>query len=198
MDKMHAKEAILEIAEHLNSAAKEIKGEQIKQFIDAILNAKRVFIYGCGRSGLVSKSFGMRLAHLNLPVFVVGETITRPIKIGDLLISITGSGNTNTVVNISQIAKNNGAIVAVITSNKESQCGKLANVLVEIPGRTKDGAPKDYLERQVIGTHTTMSPMGTLFEDTAQIFLDGIIVELMYALEATEKDMSKLHANLEV
>ena len=37
---------------------------------------------GAGRSGLVAKAFAMRLMHLGLEAFVVGETITPALNKG--------------------------------------------------------------------------------------------------------------------
>lgn len=36
-------------------------------------------------------------------------------------------------------------------------------------------------------------PLGTLFEDTAQLFLDGVIAELMTILGKKEEDLRKRH-----
>ena len=41
-----------------------------------IVDVENVFIMGLGRSGLVAKAFGMRLMHLGLKVYIVGDTIT--------------------------------------------------------------------------------------------------------------------------
>jgi len=42
-----------------------------------------------------------------------------------------------------------------------------------------------------------MSPLGSLFENNWMIFLECMVVELMYLLGKTEDEMRKLHATLE-
>ena len=56
--------------------------------------ARRTFVTGAGRSGLVAKSFGMRLMHAGLPSFVPGETVTPAAGAGDLLVAVSCTGET--------------------------------------------------------------------------------------------------------
>ncbi len=164
-----------------------------------MIGANKIFIYGAGRSGLVGKAFAMRLMHLDFNVYVVGETITPAFEPGDLLIAISGSGETKTIVDAAQIAKEQGGKVVGITSYADSTLGKLADVVVEIPGRTKaDVPPTDYIARQMLTQYKWIAPpMGTLFEDSTMVFLDGIIALLMATFQKTEKDMKRKHATLE-
>ncbi|GAA6621429.1 hypothetical protein [Scytonema sp. NUACC26] len=64
----------------------------IAQLIQAILNTKRIFVEGEGRSGFAIRMAAMRLMHLGLQDYVVGETTTPSIEKGDLLIACSGSG----------------------------------------------------------------------------------------------------------
>ena len=75
------KDAMLVIAEHVKRVAERLNEEQVERFVEEILKANKVFVYGAGRSGLVGKAFAMRLMHLNLNVYVVGEIITPGIYI---------------------------------------------------------------------------------------------------------------------
>jgi len=43
-----------------------------------------------------------------------------------------------------------------------------------------------------------LAPLGTLFEDTTMVILDGLIVELMHQLGKTEKELKSMHANIEL
>ncbi len=58
-----------------------------------------------GRSGLAAKAFAMRLMHLGISSYVVGETISPAIYDDDCIIAISGSGETNTIVSAARIAK---------------------------------------------------------------------------------------------
>ena len=41
--------------------------------IEAVLSARRIAVYGCGREGLQLRGFAMRLFHLGRDVHVVGD-----------------------------------------------------------------------------------------------------------------------------
>ncbi len=70
--------------------------------------------------------------------------------------------------------------------------------MIEIPGRTKLAVESDYFARQILGIHEPLAPLGTLFEDTTLVFLDGVIVELMHRLGKSEKELRARHANIEL
>ncbi|WP_461865785.1 bifunctional 3-hexulose-6-phosphate synthase/6-phospho-3-hexuloisomerase [Thermococcus sp.] len=191
------RKAVGDIVDHISQVAESLKIEQVRGMVDAMIGANKIFIYGAGRSGLVGKAFAMRLMHLDFNVYVVGETITPAFEPGDLLIAISGSGETRTIVDAAEIAKKEGGKVVAITSYANSTLGKIANIVVEIPGRTKTDIPTDYIARQMLTKYKWIAPMGTLFEDSTMVFLDGIIALLMATFQKTEKDMRRKHATLE-
>ncbi len=158
---------------------------------------KRILIIGLGRSGLVGRSFAMRLMHLGFEIYVMGETITPAIGKDDLIIAISGSGSTKLVVTASQIAKDVKAKIIAITSYPHSDLGRIADHVVELSGRTKVAKETDYFLRQMIGAHEPIAPLGTLFEASSLIFLDSIVVELMNRLGKTEDDLKSRHATIE-
>ncbi|WP_456365389.1 bifunctional 3-hexulose-6-phosphate synthase/6-phospho-3-hexuloisomerase [Thermococcus sp.] len=194
---MTIRKAMKDITEHIENVAESLKLGQVRGFVDAMIGANKIFIYGAGRSGLVGKAFAMRLMHLDFNVYVVGETITPAFEPGDLLIAISGSGETKSIVDAAQIARAEGGKVVAITSYANSTLGKLADVVLEIPGRTKADVPTDYIARQMLTKYKWIAPMGTLFEDSTMVFLDGVIALLMATFQKTEKDMRKKHATLE-
>lgn len=194
----YVKKTVLEITDHIRDVAEDLSEKNMEKLIDLLIRCQRVFIYGVGRSGLVGKAFAMRLCHLKFEVFVVGETITPAVKEGDLFIVISGSGETGSIVNASKSAKEAGANVFVLTSNPSSALGKLSSAYLKVKGRTKDDHKKRfYVSDQITGKHEPLSPLGTLFEDTCQIILDGVIVELMKKLRKTEEDLALTHSNVE-
>ena len=88
-------EAIDEIVDNIKGVSSEIDSERIEEMLDMLINANNVFIIGLGRSGLVARAFAMRLMHLGISVYVVGETITPAIYADDCLLAISGSGETS-------------------------------------------------------------------------------------------------------
>jgi 6-phospho-3-hexuloisomerase len=182
-------------------AIEEVPHEQIESMIRALIETqerrKKVLVIGMGRSGLVGKAFAMRLMHLGFNVHVVGETITPALGKDDILFAISGSGATTFVVVAAEIAKRVGARVLAVTSYPASPLGRLADYIVYIPGRIEIRGRKDYFSRQILGEHEPLAPLGTLFEISAMIFLDSLIVELMRRLRKTEEEMRARHATIE-
>lgn len=194
----YVKKTVLEITSHIREVVEELNEKDMECMIDMLIRSQRVFVHGVGRSGMVAKAFAMRLSHLKFQVFVVGETITPAVKNGDLFIAISGSGETGSVLNTTKSAKREGANILTITSNRGSSIAKISDMVLRVKGRTKeDFKRKDYVSYQIRGLHEPLSPLGTLFEDTCQILLDGVIVELMRKLRKTEEDLARTHSNIE-
>ena len=190
------KECMVSVLEHVKSYIDRIHDEDIDQMIRTLLEARKIFIMGAGRSGLVGKAFAMRLMHLDIQVHVVGETTTPAFTAEDVLITISGSGETNSVVTSAKVAKERGGKVVAITSYPSSTLAQMSDCLVIVKGRTKEDMPSSYIERE-LHPYERLTPMGTLFEDCCMIFLEGIVASLMEVLEKGEKDMKAKHAVLE-
>jgi len=194
--------AVSEIVDFIERAMDLISDEHVNALINELIEAhkrgSKILIIGAGRTGLVGKAFAQRLLHLGYNVAVLGETIVPRINSNDLIISLSGSGRTKLVVTATEAAKAVGARIVVITSLPDSPLAKLADVLVVVPGRTKIASEEDYFARQILGIHEPLAPLGTLFEDTLMVFLDGVIVELMNKLGKTEEDLKEAHANIEI
>jgi 6-phospho-3-hexuloisomerase len=160
---------------------------------------KKIFVVGMGRSGFVGRAFALRLMNLGFNVYFLGETITPAAGKDDLVIAISGTGMTKLVVSAASAAKDIGAKVVAITSYKESQLGQMADQLVLVKGRTKMGWPReeDYLARQILGEREPISPLGSVFENNCMVFLDGLVVELMYRMKKNENDLRSRHATIE-
>jgi 6-phospho-3-hexuloisomerase len=188
-----------DIIKFAQEALSEVQSAQTDKMVEWVIDAKdrRLLIIGVGRSGLVGRSFAMRMMHLGFNVYVMGETITPAIGKGDLIIAISGSGMTKLVVTASEIAKEVGARIIAVTSHADSDLGKLADHIVQVKGRTKVAAETDYFLRQITGAHEPLAPLGTVFEVSALIFFDSLIVELMRRLGKTEKDLLSRHATIE-
>ncbi|MGC9049644.1 6-phospho-3-hexuloisomerase [Pyrobaculum sp.] len=196
------KQAYLEIANFILQSLDKLNLDAIETFIKTIeelyrLN-KKILVVGVGRSGLVGRAFAMRLRHLGARSYVLGETITPSVEEGDMVVAISGSGTTQIVVAVAEAAKKMKAKVAAITTYPDSPLGKLADIVVFVPGRTKVASMDDYFARQILGIHEPLSPLGTLFEDTTMVVLDAVIADLMKRLGKNEAELAKRHANIEV
>ncbi len=195
--KCEVKQAMKQMIEKLNEAAGKISHRQVEKLIEEINRAKKIFIMGAGRSGLVGRAFAMRLMHLGFNVYVVGETVTPSLEPADLVIAVSGSGSTKSIAEWAEIAKKMKARLAAITANPESRIGRIADVVVVLPVKTKEREIKGYVERQLVGEHKSLAPLGTMFELTAMLFLDSLIAELMLRLDKSEEDLKLRHTTLE-
>jgi 6-phospho 3-hexuloisomerase len=146
--------------------------------------ASRIFVSGAGRSGLIGRFFAMRLMHSGYDVSVVGEIVTPSIKKGDLLIIISGSGETEQLVAFTKRAKDIGAEIVLISAKSDSTIGDLADAVFQI------GNPEQY--GKVVGM-----PMGTVFELSTLLFLEALISHVIHEKGIPEEEMRSRHANLE-
>ena len=183
--KMIFSDSIDYIQMKINDILNSVSIDEINKVKDLFLKSERIFVYGAGRSGLVAKAFAIRLVHLGYQTFVIGETITGPVQKDDLVIIVSGSGETIPAVMTAEIAHNLGAKVISITGKKRSGIAKFADITLYISASCRDVERKKY------------APLGTLFEATVWILLDGIIADLLENKNETEKDMRSRHATLQ-
>lgn len=146
--------------------------------------ASRIFVSGAGRSGLICKFFAMRLMHSGYDVSVVGEIVTPSIKRGDLLIIISGSGETEQLVAFTKKARDVGADILLITAKAKSTIGDMADGVFQM------GTTDQY--GKVVGM-----PMGTVFELSTLFFLEALISHIIHEKGIPEEEMRSRHANME-
>lgn len=190
-------DAIEEILDNVRSVSAELDPKNIEDMTSLLRTSQHVFVMGLGRSGLVARAFAMRLMHLGISVYVVGETTTPALTSEDCLLAISGSGETFSIISAANIAHKRGTKIIAVTSYVDSTLGEMADLVVHIKGRTKIDAEKNYITRQMNGKHQSLSPMGTLFEVTSLIFLDSLIAQLMVEMGKTEEDMKARHTVIE-
>ena len=185
------------IAEHIKRVASKLDTGSVSDLVDNIMGAKKIFLMGAGRSGLAARAFAMRLMQLGFNVHVVGETTAPAVQPEDLVIAVSGSGETTSITNLGTISKKIDSKLATITSNKDSTLGNISDVVVIVPGRPKEDLDyEDYQERQMIG-YPQLAPLGTLFEISALVFLDSVISELMVRTGASEAELKMKHTVFE-
>jgi 6-phospho-3-hexuloisomerase len=176
-----------EIIEELSKTLDTVSSKKIGDLTKAILKAKRIFVHGVGRSGFMMRCFTVRLMHLGLRVYFLGETVTPSVTNEDLLIIGSGSGETSSLIANARKAKEIGCKIALITISSDCIIGKLADYIIEIPAPTA----------KVKTEYVSVQPMGNLFEQSLLITSEIVIMKLMEYMEVTSDEMFKNHANLE-
>jgi len=187
------------MASRVRSIANGISDGEVDALIREILAAKRVYVMGAGRSGLVARAFAMRLMHLGLTSYVVGETVTPAVNPDDLVVVFSGSGETKTVADIAESAKQVGSRLCLITSKRESRIGRIADCCVVIESRRDETGDEaaEFEIRQMMGKHKSFAPLGTLFETASVIFADAVISRLMEIRGVNVEMLKGRHVNLE-
>ncbi|MDD1666772.1 MAG: 6-phospho-3-hexuloisomerase [Methanomicrobiales archaeon] len=187
------------MASRVRSIANGISDEDVDGLIREIFTAKRVYVMGAGRSGLVAKAFAMRLMHLGLTSYVVGETVTPAVNPEDLVVVFSGSGETKTVADIAESAKAIGARLCLITSKRNSRIGRIADCCVVIESQRDEAgdADREFEIRQMMGRHKSFAPLGTLFETASVIFADAVISRLMEIKGINVEALKGRHVNIE-
>jgi 6-phospho-3-hexuloisomerase len=199
MESHRVQEMMRLMASKIRAIANTISAEDVEKFIAELLNAKRIYVIGAGRSGLVAKAFAMRLMHLGLQAYVVGETITPALKKGDAMVIFSGSGRTKMVADLAETAKEIGGRICLITANADSRIGRIADCIVIIEHHRDDVADDaaEFEIRQMMGDHKSFAPLGTLFETASMVFADAVISRMMEIAQIDEKALKDRHTNIE-
>jgi 6-phospho-3-hexuloisomerase len=164
------------------------RSDDVSPLVDQLLAARRIYVAGGGRTGLMARAFAMRLMQLGLVTYVVGETTTPAIARDDVLLVCSGSGQTQVTVLVSQVAKDVGARVIAITANRDSDIARVADTVLALEAPYKT-APEDGLP--------SIQYAGSLFEQGLLILTDAIALEVARRLGKTPGEMGRRHANLE-
>lgn len=180
-------ERVSEVLSDLNFIISKVEAEEIDDFKKLIHKAKRIFFAGRGRSLLIAKAIAMRFMQYGFEVYPVGETNTPSFEEEDLLIAVSGSGETETTVLNVKKAKKIGGTTAVLTADRNSTLAEICDQIIEIPVNKMN--PKNREQKLV--------PGGSYFEEAVLIFGDTLIVNLAEEKDIKMNQLFKRHANLE-
>lgn len=166
---------------------KQIDFKEVKVLVNEIQQARHIFIIAAGRSGFSMRSAAMRLMHLGLQVYFVGDTTTPAIAQGDLLIAASGSGTTSTIVRAAEKSLAAGARVVALSTQEESPLAKMASYLIHVPAA----------EKQDHESSRSRQYAGSLFEQFLLLLTDAVFQSLWKLDGTPAAEMWKRHANLE-
>lgn len=187
----------LEDIDELRSVISNISPDDCETFEQEVFRAKRIFVVAAGRSLLAMKFFAMRLMQIGFTTYIVGDVCTPSIQAGDLLIVGSGSGETPSILRITQKAKSIGARVAVMTKNDKSAIAMLADSSVQLNTRTRIREGSATSKGQNDADYCSIRPSGNPFEQSIVIFSDAVICSLMCKLGRGTDYIAANHANLE-
>lgn len=179
------------ILKEIDYVLSQVDEYHVELLIQEILKAKTIVLCGAGRVGMAAKGFAMRLGHLGLKAYMVGDATVPGIKKGDLLIACSGSGETQTIYDLVVRAKETHAKIALVSSyidHNKSRMAKIADTVVVINAPSK--------VKKVDG-FSSIQPMTTLNEQCLGIFFDAVVLMLMKRLHQTHDTMWERHSILE-
>ncbi len=182
---------LLEIAEQVKKNFNSVDSNQVLKLIDLIVevnsNNRRIFVYGAGRSGFIGRCFAQRLMHLGIKSCFVSDAVTYRYSKDDLLVLISGSGETTSPKAIAEEAKEIGGKIALFTGNFKSTIATLSDLVIKVEGKSKEKAT----------SQNSLAPFTSLFDISTLSMLDSIGASLMFLLGITESDIDKRHASIE-
>jgi len=147
----------------------------------------KVFVYGAGRSGFIGRCFAQRLMHLDINACFLSDAITYAYTQNDLLIIISGSGETTSSKAIALKAYEIGGEIVVFTGNLNSTIAKLSDIKIHIIGKGK----------AEVSTSESLAPYTSLFDISTLAIVDSIARLLMDRMGITEEYIDKTHATVE-
>ena len=186
--KLTIQEKIDSILEETRLLLQSLSDDAVEDLISGIEAANAIFCSAQGRSGYVLRCFCMRLMHLGYRVYFCGETITPAIGEGDMLVVLSGSGETASTLDSVQIARKRGAKIFGILGHLSTRIAPLADHSIHLPGTTKLRRDSEPVSSQMAGS---------LFEQAAFIFLEAVVFALSKNREEAIDSELRLHAVIE-
>jgi len=183
---MDIRQAVGQVLSEVCGALELADLEATGQLLEAALSARRVYVTGEGRSGLIARTFAMRLVHLGMTAYVCGETVTPAIGSGDLCIACSASGETAITCHRAAASRAAGATVAALTAKRGARLVSAAAIEVVLPAPTKQARGAGSCQ---FGS--------TLFEQALLVYLDAVVLLLQERRGASAESMFAKHANLE-
>jgi len=168
------------VLDELTCLADSVEWPSADAAVTMLTAADRVYFTGTGRSGLAARAIAMRLMHIGLRSYVVGEVATPAITAGDVLVAVSAKGSA-AIVAQAVTAQFNGARVLAVTAELDGELARVADETLIIPARTRVASAQHA---------------GSLFEQACLIVGDALCSVLQRTLGIPDADLNSRHANL--
>jgi DNA-binding MurR/RpiR family transcriptional regulator len=119
--------------------------EQIKKAAKLVLQARNIYAFGSGNSGLAAQEFRNKILRYGLNTSSFSDSHFQLISTSimnekDVLVLFSVSGQTKDMINLAKIAAGQGASLIVVTNYLKSPLAKFATALLYVVGKS---APLD-------------------------------------------------------
>jgi len=124
-----AKTALTEIKYLFDS----VDQEQIQMMVNLILDKRfdKIVGFGAGRMGYSLRAFIMRLSHIGLNTYMIGDTSFPRLDSKTLVIVNSSSGETPTSVLYAKQAQSAESIIITVTANKKSSLCEISDLAID-------------------------------------------------------------------
>lgn len=172
---------------------------QLDVFMNEVIGAKHVFVYGTGREGISMRGFAMRLAHLGKAAYWLMDDTTIGMHEGDLFVICDGRGDVGIHRRIVEQASKTGARIAMVTGLPEGNLARnYADVILFV--RSTVYMDESHAEADSPKQHDvvpTTQPMGNQFEQHIYLLMDVIVILIKNRMGLSYADMEANHRNIE-
>lgn len=180
--------ALARVQDEIHGVLLQISTSALEDALDLLLDAPRVYVTGEGRSGYMAQAFAMRLMHLGLTAHFLGDTCTPAVAAGDLVVGVSGSGNSASTVRALATAEQVAATTLAVTSAPKSPLACGATMTLLIPAATKHRRP---------GEASTVQPLSGLFDQCTHLVLDAICLVIATRSGVHNDSAFRAHSNME-
>ncbi|MCO6532164.1 6-phospho-3-hexuloisomerase [Lactobacillus sp.] len=174
-----------QICTELTTINYDLSEQKARKILQLIFSAKRVFLSGEGRSGLMIRALANRLTQAGLQVHVVSEITCPAINAEDLLILNSASGTSSFLLGQAKSAKHVGATILTFTAKRTTPLSQTSDEVIVIEAQTKDT------------NQNSVQPMGSLYEQASLLLFDSLILKALHANLITTRQLRDTHSNLE-
>lgn len=126
------KRIALQMVDAINETSRSIRYDECLQIADLMINSGKVCAFGVGNSSITAMEITNVLARIGLTVTYTPDShlqamITSNLTSNDTVILISVSGSTKDIIDVAEIAKQNGVNIVVITCYDHSPLAKYAD-----------------------------------------------------------------------
>jgi RpiR family carbohydrate utilization transcriptional regulator len=126
--------------------------DSLEQAISALIEARRIEVYGVGRSAAMAQHAYATLMEIGLPIAAITDphlqaTSAVQLRRGDVALAITLTGNARDTVEALQLARDAGATTICLTRHARSPITQVADIVLLAAARLKSVETYQQLDR---------------------------------------------------
>ena len=128
---------VRELSAILADVADTLDWEMAAHIAERLDGARRVYVFGAGRSGGIALAIGQRLGHIGLSAVRIGEAGNSRFGSDDVLVIVSGSGETPSALTIAELGREAGGSIVLLTTAATSRIGSLADAVLVVGARRR-------------------------------------------------------------